>query len=508
MAACQPLDTALAPAVDFDTRSGAVYDELSALRGRIEEISPDLVGISQRLAELSEEVEQKAPECRDEVLSLLVRMDTEPTKSLAKEQEKWVKAGFDRALLKTDPKAVHFAVLTKLVYTIAMYEKSAAMLEGEPLTVRNVNGTAHFKVEGQWMPYAAFENQIQYSLKLEKFLGWNFIHPQGFVKQDRFEYDRVYPIARMSKAGYESVLAHAQKFSDEPQPDKSCVLQVTSTGRDLLPKAWWAKNVREHSPEHSSVRLIMANGDVYSWGIELLRPAEQFLSRSEHYMATGLSSVSVPDYEDPRTCDERAMVALPVSSEGAERVLDFVSRANKGIPFNLSRQNCVRFTEHVLHVAGVKMTSRISSTEFLEAMVPRLSDIPRLGRIVSAICSVATKVFSGIDAAMKIIPPLRWVWTAVKKAVAHSVDHLSSIAVNTLSLLALGGSTSIIPQSAPDDSKVSEVDHFDRAVTWRTLFTHNAIPIYHTVGLKRWMHEQKNLIIFLKPQYGFCCWSV
>ena len=97
MAACQPLDTALAPAVDFDTRSGAVYDELSALRGRIEEISPDLVGISQRLAELSEEVEQKAPECRDEVLSLLVRMDTEPTKSLAKEQEKWVIISTERA---------------------------------------------------------------------------------------------------------------------------------------------------------------------------------------------------------------------------------------------------------------------------------------------------------------------------------------------------------------------------------------------------------------------------
>ena len=188
----------------------ALREELKDFRARLKEAPLDLVGIFHRLKELSSEIDQleqhaygeleqrSVLECRAEVRALLVEMDTEPVKSLAKEQDKWVKAGFDRALVTSDPDAVHFAVSTKLIYTIAMYTQCAEMLEGEPLTIRNVGGVAHFKVEGEWVPYAVFKDRIQYFPELEKFPDWNVVHPQGFVHRDRSDFDRVYPIARLN----------------------------------------------------------------------------------------------------------------------------------------------------------------------------------------------------------------------------------------------------------------------------------------------------------------------
>lgn len=504
---------------------GAVREELRGFEARLEETPQDLAGIFHRLKELSEEIERlkchaygeleqrSVHECRAKIQSLFAKMDTEPVKTLAKEQDQWVKAGFDRALLKTDPEAVHFAVSTKLIYTIAMYEQSAGMLEGEPLTIRNVGGIAHFKVEGEWRPYAAFKERIQYSPEFEKFPDWNFIHPHGFVNRDRATYDRVYPIAQLNRAGYEAVAAHAQKFWGDQQPEidvgvaKPCILQVMTTGKNRLPETWWAKNFREHFPEHAGARVITSNGEVYSFGTEMPRPEEKFLSCPEHYMGTGLTNVPVPDYEETRASDDRTMVALPISLQRSEAILDFVSRANKGIPFNFARQNCVRFTEVALHLAGVKVSTRMPHAEVFAGILPRASDIPYLGRVIAVVSEVTSKIFACIGTVVDVITPypLKRVWVAVEDLVANAGARLGAIALNGLVLMFLGAGISRLPEQRPDAQAVPEVEHFERVITWRDLCTPEAIPVYYSGQLKKWMLAQSNVVVFQKPQNGFCC---
>ena len=193
---------------------------------------------------------------------------------MLKEQKKWVSAGFDRALVKTDPEAVHFAVSTNLIYTIAMFQKTEGILAGEKITIHNDDGVALFLVEGEWVPYSAFKEIIRYSQKEARFIGWNFVHPQGFIPRDWAEYDQIYPIAKLTQEAYQKIKTHAQQFwsADQPEVDpgvpKGYILQVMTTGRNLLPDAWWAQNFKEHFPGHGSARLITPEGLVYSFGTE------------------------------------------------------------------------------------------------------------------------------------------------------------------------------------------------------------------------------------------------
>ena len=487
----------------------------------------DFVGIGAELRQLEREVEEaigqgawrnQLQDLQRQIFGMVAFLATEPVCSRAKEQEKWVAAGFDRSLLTTDPEAVHFAVSSKLIYTIAMYAKSAPYLDGEPLAVKAVNGAACFKVEGEWRPYAAFKDQIRYSEDQYKFLGWNFIHPAGFVHRDWSDYDRIYPVATLNRAGVRAAMAHAEKFWGEgqseidPGTEKPCVLQVLTTGREWegLPKAWWSQNLRKHYPKHTSLRLILPDGSLYSFGAKMGLQDEAFLCSPEHHLGTGLSTVPTPDYEESRKSDDRTMIALPLSSERAGRILDFASEANKGISFNFARQNCVRFADVVLRLAGVRMTSQVPLGRLLLGTFPSLkvSDVPYVGKglaaIASAISNAVSPVIRFIGAAFQEIAPypIRRVWNIVEGAVDEVGARVTACFLNGMALAFLGAGTSIVPKDHP---KVSEVENFQQLLSWKDLWTPDAIQVYYSTQLDQWMRGQRNVLMFSKPEHGFCC---
>ena len=517
---CQSLE-----ALEYSAPGSVVDGEgsIERLQMKINELNSrlqrqDFVGIGTELRQLEAAIGQNSQllDLQRQVFGMVAFMATEPVCSRAKEQEKWVAAGFDRSLLTTDPEAVHFAVSSKLIYTIAMYAKSAAYLEGEPLTIRAVNGAAYFKVEGEWRPYSAFKDQIRYSDDQCKFLGWNFIHPMGFVHQDWSAYDRIYPIARLNGAGMAAAMAHAKKFWREEQPEvdpgieKPCALQVMTTGRawDGLPKAWWSQNLRKQFPKHTSLRLILPDGSLYSFGAKMGISDEAFLCSPEHHLGTGLSTVPTPDYEESRKSDDRTMIALPLSRERAEKILAFASEANKGISFNFARQNCVRFADVALRLAGVQMTSHVPLGRLLLGALPELSDVPYVGKglfaVASAVSAVALPVMRFIGAALhELTPyPIRYVWNIVEDAVGEAGARITACFFNGTALLFFGAGTTIIPHNHP---KVSEVENFRQLISWKDLWTPDVIQVYYSTQLDQWMHTQRNVLVFPKPEHGFCC---
>ena len=454
---------------------------------------------------------------RNSLRAVTFRLDIEPFKTLAREQEKWVRAGFDRELLTSDPEAVRFAVRSRLIYTISMFAKSSSFLRGERCTIKNDGGRAHFKVHGEWVPYDALKEKIRFSEKECSFEGWNFIHPDGFVQKDSATYDEVYPVATLTAEGYKASLDHAQSFWSPDQPEidpgveKKYVLQVVTTGRQLLPRAWWSKNAIKNFPEHGSLRLITPDGDIYSFGTKMRLPDQEFLSTLSHYFGTGISNVPMPDYEEPRNSDDRTMAALPLSKERAEIVLDFVRRANKGIAFNFARQNCVRFTEVVLGLVGVSMSTKMRAGEALCSLLPSLSDVPVVG-VGMAICAkkistIASKICSFVGSVCARITPtptnIVWSWmSGVYRGVAQRIEALFW---SCMSLFVMGATLSIVPQDHPCGRDVPEVESFRQMMHWKEIFSPEPLSVYYSSRLKQWMMKQRSCVVFSKPEHGFCC---
>ena len=288
-------------------------------------------------------------------------------------------------VLVTDPEAVHFAVSSDLLYTILMYKTSADVLEGE-ITIPIANGKALFLVEGTYLPYEEFRHRIQYSETEKKFIGWNFIHPRGFVPHDTVDFSEMYPIARIKPEAYRRIAQTASQFWSEnqeevdPGREKGYILQVMTTGRACIPRTWWGTNFDDLTPEHTSSRLITPEGEVYSFGTRLrVADAERVTSLS-HILETAMTFTSVPDYEEPRPSDEKRVTAIPMTKERFDAIMRYANQANKGFPFNFSTQNCARFVTGQMALAGVSVNIKMSVAQFLYGMLPNLADVPLVGQ--------------------------------------------------------------------------------------------------------------------------------
>ena len=204
-------------------------------------------------------------------------LSTGSLKTLLKTQKKWVGAGFNEGLVETDPEAVAYCVDTGLVFTLAMF-RDAAALDGETAAVRFQNGKALFKVEQLWVTLEELKRRVPYSHEERRFIGWNCIHPDGFVRRDDTKYETLYPIAKLKPEVYDRILRQGKGFwagreeVDEGR-EKPFVLQVMTTGRPCFPQAWYSSNLDDHTPEHSSTRLIGPDGSVYSFGTKM-RPVD------------------------------------------------------------------------------------------------------------------------------------------------------------------------------------------------------------------------------------------
>jgi hypothetical protein len=478
--------TPVTDAAESTLRCDQLRADVEALSCQLQ--TQDFVDIDEQLHQLEKKVREAIEhngsqdsllEVQRQIWGITAFMGTEPVCSRAREQKTWVAAGLDRSLLTTDPEAVHFAVSTKLINTISMYA-SSPYLEGESLTIKAVHGRALFKVEGEWKPYSEVKDQIQYSEELHRFLGWNFIHPDGFVRKDGVAYDQVYPVARLNAAGMAAATDHAKKFwgKDQPEVDpgveKPFVLQLILTKPELkaVSKAWWSQHLREQTPNrHTSFRLITPDGDLYSFGIAIRQQDAPFLLSRDHLLGTGLSNVPVPDYEESRRSLGRTMVALPISQKRAEEILAFVSEANQGLPFNLAQWNCAQFAEKILHIAGIEVTSRISFGQLIEETFPRISDIPYIGKAASAL--------------LAHIPGAR-VWNVLESVCAQ----IAACVGNGVALAFFGADTSCLPQDQPQFS------HFQQLLSWKDVWRPEAVEIHSPAQLERWMVQQNSVLVF------------
>lgn len=427
-------------------------------------------------------------------------------------QEKWATAGFDQSLLTTDPQAVEFSVSSGLLYTIAMFRNEGDALADNDIDIKkNPEGKALFKVEGQWLTLEQLAHKkIFYDAKLEKFPGWNFVHPQGFVPNDPSYYSAIYSVARLSQQTFNRVRQAAATFSSTSGTSTgttpSCVLEVMTLGYgDTTSSPWYLKNLRKNIPEHTSVRLINDKGEVFSFGPRITQPAFQAVfGNKTHLLCTANCKIPIPDYEEPRKCAEKRITYIPLDTKTFSRVAQFVNKANEGegFRFNYARQNCTKFAQEVLHEAGIFVDTRERFFPGICTLLPDLQDVPRIGKPLTRISekvSTATSRFFG---------QLSHCLPGVGKVVSRAYNGLCRIKDNIVDLswnwaaLALGGwrhlpCDTTDPRSKEDSlANENRLTSFTKLVRGWNILNPHLLDLGSSHKMRDWQLSQKSTYIF------------
>ena len=459
---------------------------------------------------------------RNRAEAIISALDAEPKKSLFRLQKKWVSAGYDEGVLTTDPEAVRFAVETEVLYTILMFQESADMLDGEMLTIKIVDGKALFKVQGEWLPYESFKGYIRYSAEERRFVGWNFVHPDGFVPVDSVNFSSVYPIAKLKPEVYSRVVEQANKFWNQDQNEidpsvpKGYVLQVMTTGRDCFPKSWLLRNLEEYAPEHSSTRLITPDGYVYSFGTRMRPVDADRVTKLTNILTTAITHVPVPDYEEPRSADEKRVTFIPITKERFDSICSYVNEANRGFPFNFANANCARFVQSIMKLAGVTVNITMTPPQFLFGCLPSLYQVPVIGkpleRVMTTVSYVATPIFDGIAAVfLCLVPPLLTkIWEVCTWAAVEILKRIRGVFFNFVAVCLFGAGRTYMTLGRIETEKQKEPEktglpNSSRLLNWWNFFCPDAIVFYHAAKLKEWQKRQYSSVFYTKPESGLAC---
>ncbi len=435
-------------------------------------------------------------------------------------QKKATGAGFHE--LFHDRKALQFACKSGLIYTMKMFKSSGSTLEDNDCGIRlGVDNKVLFKVEGKFVPYnEVVERGIVYDDESGTFPGWNFIHPQGFCHVDSYDYDRLYPIARLSSQALHRLQEHVHKdltheSSEDDRKFKNFIFQiVTSDVQSPIPAHGLTKNLREWFVGHASIRLITPDGDVFSCGTRLSK-----FDRPEGLrdcLATRISRMPTPDYAETCQCDARLVTSIAVTEKGARDILDMLNRANMGTPFCFPLQNCARIAISAASQVGIDIDARISVNELLWNCLPGMEDVPYVGHFLSKMCAFIR------DAVAPIFKKLKTGYCSIacfyiKKVIDYPLLALSTIvkkisAVSFNILLLFFGA--MRPLSKDDTElrgvqmenvrKNSGLVWFEKLLSWSDIFKDNPFMVCHSKLLKDWQLRQSTTVAYPKDRTDLC----
>jgi hypothetical protein len=446
---------------------------------------------------------------------------TKELKTLWQAQKDWVGAGFDERIVETDPEAVAYMVETNLLYTAMMFRDAKALGEDRSV-VRVFNEKMEFKIERRWVSLRDLKGRIPYSDQERRFIGWNCIHPDGFVRHDDTKYENLYPIARLEQGAHRNIVRQGQKFwhgredYDEGK-EKPFVLQVITTGRPCFPDSWALWNADEHTPEHSSARLIGPDGSVFSFGTRMGPSDAEQVTKITNILSTAETYVPTPDYEETRRSHEKRVTSIAITKEKFEAIRRYVEAATKGFPFNFANANCAWFVTTLMALGGVDVDVRMSPAEFISGCLPTLSNVPLVGeplsKVASAVALVAVPIIDLIGAFLRYIVPrcIQKACAFVTNGIHQLFRMVGAFITNLVALAILGAGRTYIPEGTryqPNrgaDGPLA-LPTATCLMGWKDLFNPNALSFNHAVKLKRWQLAQRGCTtIFTDTRTGLSC---
>lgn len=509
------LDEAKASKRTIDDRLAACKLVLStetdqkALKGMLESIKKDfkdafdavLEGIPPgQIAEAKKVIQPVVSEVEQEITELSAQI---------KLCKKMADLQFPQVLVVTHPDFCTFLFESNLAFWIACFRNSTEAGPQNHGVRLTDEGDPQIKLNGEWKTWAEVQKVVVYDkvqLRLvaaaDSKLGYTYLSPMGLVQKDRFDYDQIYPVERLSEREYAELRASARKFYDtneevDPGVEKDAIYQVVTTFRTKwwgieIPENWLTKNLIGNFPRHVTLRVIDKDRNVYSFGFEMKKEESESITSffPPTVLKSGTTHVSVPDYEEPRPYELRTTTNVPITSVRAKTILDFVSLHNReGVRFNFMKQNCTKLTGETLALAGYRIDTRISFGDFFGNIMPNLKDVPYIGTPLHFVVETVMSVVRPILNAVKAYTP------QVIKSVVRFIPELIQTVLINIFLLCLGASTmtSPLPEGVEDErDNTTKLGRFSRIIRSPLDMFRENCDINYSQAIVDWQKMQKS----------------
>lgn len=436
----------------------------------------------------------------------------------SKDVKKWKGLGFCETIAQDHPDCARFLLSTGLAFQIAMFQNSS----NTEAFAKDTDNHPMLKMNGQYTRWDTLNSMFDYDpvqecliAKGQPAIGYNYIYPDGIVQKHKSKFDAIYPVYEITQDESKNLLKHANKyFENNPEIDpgerKDCVLQVVTTKRDPFARNWFTENILDNSYEHVTLRLIEPSGKVYSFGAKL--PIVESTMVFDHlpftFAATANANITTVDYEESRRFEERRVTSIPLTLKRKEAILEYVNKTNReGIRFNYLRQNCNKFGQVVLGIAGVEVNTRISAMGLFWRMLPSVTRLPVAGpvfRLANKVCRAVGSIFNKLA---NLIPsPVKWFFSKVKLVVTFVPCKIGTLFLNTLVMI-LGASKKTMPLAPPKVHESTMQDNrlspFNQLIdTFSEFFDDEKSDSYVSALMVEWQKKQKSTHIFTydKPQ--------
>jgi len=466
-----------------------------------QEFHPNLFEAKQAADELREQAHNLPQHEKSLLNNELARIDAllslEHNRQLLSIQTKWIKAGFDPELIRTDPQAVAFSVESKLIYTIKMFSQAqTALAPAEIGILKNRSGKALFKMQDKWVTYEELKKTVHFDKAQDKFPGWSYRQPSGFVPHDVTAYNKPIPIAKVNTRAYQNWLHQAKKLWStnlseiDPNEQKDSILLITTTGNFSKTNNPLLKSFSQHFPEHCSIRLIDKEQNLFSLGVYI--PQKQ--TDCSDFLTSDAAHLISPDFEENRNNDVQRVTAVAITSQRCADILSHAEKLNSqnGFHFNLVYQNCVRFAQSTAHLAGLTIDTKEFTPTFVYKLLPKLHDIPALGTLVHGIKVIASLVSTLLFDFSPLRPrPIEQI-SKIHAQTFNALIHKVQVVFTNTIYACLG----LLEKNAADTPH--QFTH------WLDLFNETTSYVMTSYKLKEWQKKQLNTLYFYNNKTSLC----
>lgn len=446
-----------------------------------------------------------------------IAKDPELITSDAKLEKKWADLGLPPSILEKHIDFARFLVKSGLVFKILTYRQTCGNSHLHDVKL-DEQGHPMIKVQGEFRRWDVLKKELIYDSKTDNIRSagypgsivqnWSYLSPEGLVPIDRLNHEKIVPIYQLTQEERARVLALAQKFYEknneiDPGIQKDWVVQFHTSPRrkyapsaDPFPENPLLDNFVHNLNTHIVMRLVAPNGDLYSFGVEMPIDSQNFLWDGK-YMGTATAEINkTGDFEEFMPHSGRIVTSIPLSTQRADNILNFVNRTGN-IRFNFLRQNCSNLAQFVLKEAGYDLPMKTTIKECLIDSLPDLKHLPFVGYGLEKV----NQVFNGVASSIKtVIPkPISNAATFVGDVVFFIPRKIATFAINFL-IKQLGGAMMLhaLPQGTEEDDlgETGRFLNFSRIIqNWTDLFKESTLEVYHSKYFIDWQKEQGSTFI-------------
>ena len=420
-----------------------------------------------------------------------------PSKKDLKTERLWEKYGWTGAqpsrdltsLLTKYPDCAHFLRKSGLLFMIRGYQHTLdrshestdpgieEMQDG--IKLDPYDGHPLLFVEGDWTRWEDLSTWITYDSKKKKIVSsdnpaeeWNYCAPDGLCRIGR--YNEIYPIYHLSESDQAALQKQGEKFFQGNVPEK---LQNDRKRWHYL-QVFTSENGPISKLSHVGLRLIDANGAVYSLGFET---SDEIPFKEQYFVGSYDVGITSLDYDEFKPFNARRVTTIPLTGDQYRNAMKQIEAYSKGpMRFNRMHQNCSTYATSVMRAAGHPMDVRSTLPELIVDLVP---DLP--------VCSKIARAIGGF---------FKWIFPSCICHLLGAIAIKISTVCTNLIAYCFGSTQGSPPHPKAENGGIENQDkmnYFDRLVeSPEDLLSEEAAIIYSPAKVVNWQLAQPSTVIY------------